>query len=178
MKSRILITCIAVLVASSAFAQNKGVVEAGVGCAPFRYFSVSDAVNYKYQMAAYAEYRLPLGKYFDAGVKLDYKAGPSEPAPKDMSVTHFIGLIGVADFNLFAGKAVNPYIGLGIGPAVGFSYMSELGQNGHYGPRLLFCAVPRIGVELFNHLRVSVEADIVPLAPVFNPICFNIGWAF
>lgn len=180
MKTNFIAVCLLLIIAPNAFAQTANRFEAGVGYAPF-YLAVSeDYFNKKFDIAAYFEWRHVASNHFDYGAKLNYTIGPAQEGLK--GTAHYLGALAVADFNAFPGKTVNPYIGIALGPAAGLSADVSRGRNTF---SFLLSVSPRIGFELFNHLRVSASMDIVAYNPfraglvaAYMPMCFNVGWTF
>jgi len=180
MKTKVLAVCLLLIIAPNAFAQTANRFEAGVGYAPF-YLAVSDgSFNKKFDVAAYFEWRRAALNHFDYGAKLNYTVGPAVSGAK--GAAHYFGALAVADFNAFPGKIVNPYIGVSLGPAAGLSADASRGRNTF---SFLLSVSPRIGIELFNHLRISASMDVIAYNPfragleaAFMPLCFNVGWTF
>ncbi|MCR5325558.1 MAG: hypothetical protein K6E37_02275 [Bacteroidales bacterium] len=198
MKNTIIITVMAmfaILPDSRLSAQNR--FEAGIGYAPFFLEYVDDGIQFKGKFDAYLEWRYVIGKHFDAGAKLDYKACPISVYDfMDGLLTtgnqHCVSLLANADFNFLPGKKVNPYIGIGMGPALivnnwttreqvtperpGFDY-SVIPPVQAY-TKFALVVSPRFGVELFSHLRLSVSTDASFNSDIRWPVCLNIGWTF
>ena len=187
MSNRILIAVGVALMLSTGMMAQSGAAskfEIGVGLAPFidRYMMVWDGpYKSKYEAAAFAEWRLGLGRHFDCGAILGYAVGPTDgiaPGVSFKGVGHVVELLAFGDFNILPGKKVNPYLGIAMGPLVDiqkYDYKPE--------PEVYFCklsAGPRIGVELFDHLRISVESvfHIFGGYNIGQPICLNVGWTF
>ena len=168
-------------------AQSRG-LELGLGFSPLSAITVDDAPEAGYKLAVYAEYRFGLGRRFDLGAKVDYKLGPVKDIlppydeidwnPRGL-FTHSLGLMAVADVNILPGRIVNPFIGVCFGPGVG---LHNVYTDGNFRASLFATVYPRIGIELFEHIRISLETDISfqggNLQHMFMPVCFNVGWAF
>lgn len=199
MRKLIILSLIALIPAVSAFGQNAGhKFEAGLGFAPFLLASVDDGQTVPYKYDAYLEWRYEFdtnnaGRSFDVGAKLDYKAFPTKAYNMGTTIysgtQHDIALLAIADFNFNPGGKVNPFIGLGLGPGVlinnwkgSKSLYSESESHdpafklGAYS-NFVFIACPRIGVELFQHLRLSASVD-GSLSDTRWPLCFSVGWTF
>ncbi len=181
MKSKLFaLFCILLFTAPNVMGQSSNRYEAGIGYAPF-YVAVSDDnFSKRFDIAAYFEWRHEFSKHFDLGAKLNYTVGPAEYGYKGSG--HYLGALAVADFNAFPGKSINPYIGLALGPAAGLSIDPSRGRNQAV---FMLTVSPRIGFELFSHLRVSASMDIFAYNPfeasleaAFMPLCFNLGWTF
>ena len=192
---RIITLILALSAAVSLFAQNAGhKFEIGVGYAPFFLVGVEDKIQMPFEGDAYFEWRYDFGNHFDVGAKLDYKYCPVDlfdgNAVRYYGDQHYGALLALADFKFLPGKKVNPFIGVGAG--AGFIldvWKSQKVERPEYhdaakdmllgakDPTILFVAAPRIGVELFSHLRLSASVDMSP-ADTRWPVCFNIGWTF
>lgn len=165
----------------SLYGQGNGLkVEVGINYSPKENFVLADDIpNMLYKFGAYGECRWTLGKHFDAGARLDCKLGPIGPADfNDKALAVSGDLLAVADFNLFPGKTVNPFIGLGLGP--GFGMHNETLDNLWTGQFLVY-ADARIGVELFRHLRISVNYSLPAwwsYGEIYTTLNANIGWVF
>ena len=199
MRKFIILSLIALLPAVSVFGQNAGhKFEVGAGFAPFLLASVDDGQTVPYKYDAYLEWRYEFdtnsaGRSFDVGAKLDYKAFPTKAYNMGTTIysgtQHDIALLAIADFNFNPGGKVNPFIGLGLGPGVLINdWKNSKGLNpeseshdpafklGAYS-NLVFIACPRIGVELFQHLRLAASVD-GSLSDTRWPLCFSVGWTF
>ena len=172
---RIITLILALSAAVSLFGQNAGhKFEIGVGYAPFFLAIVEDGVRMPYEGDAYIEWRYDFGNHFDVGAKLDYKYYPVDlfygNAVRYYGDQHYGALLALADFKFLPGKKVNPFIGVGAG--AGFIldvWKSQKVERPEYhdaakdmplgakDPTILFVAAPRIGVELFSHLRLSAS---------------------
>ena len=81
------------------------------------------------------------------------------------------GIVAVGDYNFRQGKKINPFAGLGIG--VGFCASHGEVSIDAKGPTALF--VPRIGVEIFHHIRLTASCHL--LRKGFNTFDIRIGFA-
>lgn len=84
-----------------------------------------------------------------------------------------ISLSALADYNLGQGKNVNPFFGLGLGIgsldySIDDSYMDD--------SKLAAVVTPRIGVELFRHLRLTATATIT--RNDYSNIGISVGYVF
>ena len=173
--------------------------EAGVGYAPLFLQIAEDAQSVPYKCNAYLEWRYnfapnSVGKVLDAGAKLDYKTFPT--SVYDMGSVSYYGtqhgvtLLALADLNLNPGGIINPYFGLGLGPGLLMNHWKQskidypiknpdypLMDTPSVESEFIVVASPRIGLELFNHLRVSASVDL-SLSDTRWPVCFNVGWVF
>ena len=131
-----------------------------------------------YTVGVYGEYRWGIGRHFDAGARLDVQGGPMSLSDSYNADPWAIStdILAVADFNLFPGKTVNPYIGIGVGPGLG---MHNNTLDYLWAGSFLAMADARLGLELFHHLRVAVDFKTPVLgSPRFTYLCLNVGWAF
>ena len=86
--------------------------------------------------------------------------------------------MAVADFNLFPGKMVNPFIGFGLGPGFG---MHNNTLDHLWDGQFLIYADARLGIELFRHLRLSVDYSLPAwwsYGEIYTTLNANIGWVF
>ena len=181
MSHKLLVSILAILISATLSAQNKNKVELGINYSPKENFTMAtDSPNMLYKFGAYGEYRWILGKHFDVGARLDAKVGPIGPSNfTDNALSVSGDLLAVADFNLFPGKTVNPYIGIGLGPGFG---MHNDTLDHLWGGQFLIYADARLGIELFRHLRISVDYSLPywggRFPEIFTTLNANIGWVF
>ena len=154
--------------------------EVGINYSPEENYALAEDIpNMLYKFGAYGEYRWILGKHFEAGARLDAKVGPIGPSDFTDNALAISGdLLAVADFNLFPGKAVNPFIGLGLGPGFG---MHNDTLDHLWGGQFLIYANARVGIELFRHLRLSVDYSLPAwwsYGEIYTTLNANIGWVF
>ena len=85
------------------------------------------------------------------------------------------GIAAVCDYHLFQDQPVSLFIGTGIGVSQRHTIRSGIDTNigicSEYGP----VVSPRIGMELWKHVRISAEARITQRD--YNVIAFRIGYA-
>ncbi len=197
MKKIVSFIIIAFVSAFNLFGQNgSDRFDVGLGFAPFFLTSKDEALETPYKYDAYFEWRHDFGKRVDVGARIDYKGSParcynSETFTRFYGSQHAVAVQALADFNCLPGKSINPYIGIGLGPALIVhnwtsketaivSDTTKLGLEGPLGafPSFTWWVVsPRAGVELFNHLRLSSSVD-VSLSELLWAVCFNVGWTF
>ena len=188
MKKLLFIAAIA-LISTNLSAQNKGVnhFEVGAGYAPFYLSHGDDALNKKFEVLTYFEWRHEAGKHFDYGARLDYKIGESTGMSKVnksgdgayknyQGVTHFIGALAVAEYRILPDRKVNPYIGIGAGPALEVNVLKESDPRTEF----LVTTSPWIGLELFQHIRISAGLNfpVTNLHGEYMPVWFCLGWTF
>lgn len=70
--------------------------------------------------------------------------------------TAFYGVTG--DYNFGQGRTVNPFVGLGLGVGCHLAILDELDDTNDGRATAMF--VPRVGVELWRHLRVTLAANL------------------
>lgn len=87
-----------------------------------------------------------------------------------MSLRYF-SFSAFGDYNYHRGYKVSPFIGMGVGLA---SCNNIKGSYGEEGTSLLF--TPRVGMELFNHLRLTFDARIGRKG--YNTVGLSIGYVF
>ena len=183
MKKTIVIAVLSILAtlsASKVSAQNR--FEIGVNYAPYENFSAADDIpNMLYKFGAYGEYRWQWGQHFDVAARIDAKAGPIGYYEKWNKKTSYYGfsisgdVLAAVDFNLLPDKAVNPFIGLGLGP--GFGMHNDTLDNLFSGRFYIYTDL-RAGLELFRHLRISVDYSVPLLSEMFTTLNANVGRGF
>ena len=191
MRNKLFLACIAILISAAASAQNQNKFEIGAGYAPFFLMHLDGGLNFTQKYDAYFEWRHDLGTHFDVGARLDYKVCPMTAYNNGTTLykgtLHCPALLAVADFNFLPGKKVNPFVGVGTGPALticGWASKKTLGESGTSQSPIgkdfgfAWVASPRVGVELFEHLRLAASVDLAFSAEIRNPVCFSIGWVF
>ena len=80
------------------------------------------------------------------------------------------------DYNFMEGSKVSPFIGIELGYAqrhtISSSFDDNIGNCSNNG----FVVSPRIGVEVWNHVRLTLDARITQRD--YNVVCFGLGYAF
>lgn len=79
-------------------------------------------------------------------------------------------LMLTSDYNFFQGGKVSPYIGFGVGVA-----WSDIAANNREGGTN-FVVMPRAGIELSHHVRLTVSYKIFDRAN--NHLTLSLGYAF
>lgn len=179
MRQKLFFLLVIILLPLTVSAQNQ--FELGVNYSPKNNYTTADGTsNMLYKFGAYGEYRWILGKHFDAGARLDCKVGPIAPTyltDKALSISG--GLLAVTDFNILPGKNVNPFIGLGLGP--GFGMHNDTLDHLWSGMFIIYTQA-RLGIELFRHLRLSVDYSLPysggSFPEKFTTLDANIGRVF
>lgn len=191
MKRFLLSLALIALFSSGIAAQtNAGHFEIGVGYAPFFLGTVEDSYQYSYKAGGYFEWRHDLGKHLDVGAKLDYKFCPASFYDRYGGYNykgdlHYGALLAVADFNFQPLEKASFFFGLGLGPGMileNWTSYQEVSpregwkpEQGLGSPSFQLVVTPRVGMELFNHLRLSASVDVFVER---WPVSFNIGWTF
>ena len=204
---RVLITLVALAVGMTAFAQygpgrpgggrgyGYGHNYGGGGYRPSRYYmdgAIEFGIMFNHfskagdtfrpdKLGFFGEYRVKINPVVDMGLQLSTTFGKgsytsaSEPIGPDARFWQGAPLV-VTDFNLFPYSGFNPYFGLGVGPGFGYE-KSEFADKGEWTQALVLS--PRVGVELFECLRLSVHYQwYLSNASTFSHIGFGISWAF
>lgn len=112
----------------------------------------------------------------DAGFALDinaaaYSFGYIADDFEQRNRTCFVGLTG--DYNFRQGGTINPFVGLGFGIGVHDAIMDVVDDTKDGINTLAF--VPRLGVELWRHLRVTFAATLS--TKYYNNFSINVGYA-
>ncbi len=193
MGHKLLLAGIAMLASVSLSAQIR--FEAGLGYVPFFLMTADDGNQFSHKYDVYLEGRYNLGSHFDVGAKIDYKACPESAfdmyATSFKGTLHCVSILALADFSFSSCKTVNPFVGIGAGPALVVNHWTSKERvrdvpvlPGEYEFPLgvytgfAFVVSPRFGVELFEHLRISLSLDWSLDADIRMPVCLNVGWAF
>ena len=129
----------------------------------------------------FGEYRVDLSPVMDIGLQLSTTFGKgslesaADPYGPDMWYWQGAPLV-VTDINRLPYTGFNPYIGLGVGP--GFGYEKNIFDNTHSWTQALVIS-PRAGLELFEHLRLSVQYQwYLNGAFTYSHVSFGFSWAF
>ena len=177
MKRFFLLSLLSLFCVTNIMAQSR--MEIGANFSPMgKEVITTNTSRLLYTVGVYGEYRWSLGRHFDAGARLDVQggtvsSGSSIANPWAISTD----LLAVADFNLFPGKTVNPYLGIGVGP--GFGMYNNTTLDNLWAGSFLAMADARLGLELFQHLRVAVDVKTPVFGnPRFTYLCINVGWVF
>lgn len=115
------------------------------------------------------------GSPFDVGLALDittalYGWHPDEYDREQSNRTVFLG--AMVDYNFHQGGKVNPFVGFGIGYG-GHNALIDKMDDKNDG-----CAtamvVPRVGVELWRHLRFTLAANLS--CKYYNNLSLTVGY--
>ena len=178
---KILTTLLALGLTLTAFAQS-GSSELEVG-GTLNYFlgKQVDNVSYNRPMrpGILIEYRYNISDYLDLGVQASSTFGQGKivgTGYTDKAWFLQVAPLAVADFNLLPERGFNPFIGVGVGP--GFGYESnKITKVAHWSTSLV--VAPRVGVELFEHLRLSVQYNwYLKAGEKFSNVALGVSWTF
>ena len=112
------------------------------------------------------EIRWNMDKPFDIGLEL--YAGFAARYGQGEDLSHNLKAISVfTDYNFQRGQTVSPFVGIGLGCAEG-------NNNGYVDSAILF--TPRVGLELWRHLRLTFDARIARKG--YNTIGLSVGYVF
>jgi hypothetical protein len=160
-----------------------GAFELGI---TLNHFTTAEKNGYKPfrpdRVGFFGEYRVDVSPIVDMGLQLSTTFGkgsliydPVNPYGDDMWYWQGAPLV-VTDINLLPYSGFNPYFGLGIGP--GFGYEKNTVRNDGEWTHALVLS-PRLGVELFECLRMSVQYQwYLSGAFTYSHASFGISWAF
>ena len=131
------------------------------------------------RIGVFGEYRMDLGGYMDMGIQLSTTFGKGtilyDIFADDARFWQGASLL-VTDFNLLPFYAFNPYVGIGIGPGFGYEKNKATGDTEWTHALVLN---PRVGVELFECLRMSVQYQwYLNDSNKFSHFAFGLSWAF
>ena len=90
----------------------------------------------------------------------------------NLAVNLNAGGIFFADWNWRPGRTAAPFIGLGIGAAA----VESMGISSGHVQEAAFVLNPRAGIELFGHLRITLEYKRI--RPYCSFLGLNVGFAF
>lgn len=106
-------------------------------------------------------------------------ASANRALPKPNNGKHFhntqrmTSLAAVCDWNFRQGRTVALFTGIGTGIAQRETIKSGIDNGIGMCPTLGMYAAPRIGVELWNHLRLTIEAKFTQRD--YNVVAFRLG---
>ena len=200
MKRILLAIALCAVCATAVCAQDRSPVhfEVGTGFAPLFLMGVEDSFDVPYKADAYVEARYDLGEYFDLGLKADYKFNPIKGENPAVPFSykghqHYGGLIATAGLKIPANDRLLFFMGMGFGPGVVKKSITEANMDrapegavspvGSWYSGCFLVVAPRIGAQLYHHLRLSLSADLTTDAAEDRaetrwPVCLNIGWTF
>lgn len=127
----------------------------------------------------FAEYRVDVDPFVDMGLQLSttFGQGSMDTAITSPDMWYWQGApLVVMDFNLLPYSGFNPYVGIGIGPGFGYE-RDTIVKEGSWTHALVIS--PRAGIELFEHLRMSVQYQwYLSGSYTFSHVAFGLSWAF
>ena len=131
------------------------------------------------RIGVFGEYRMDLGGYMDMGIQLSTTFGKGtilhDVFADDARYWQGAALL-VTDFNLLPYSGFNPYVGIGIGPGFGYE-KNKVTDYSDWTHALVLG--PRVGVELFECLRMSVQYQwYLNDSNTFSHFAFGLSWAF
>ena len=131
------------------------------------------------RIGVFGEYRMDLGGYMDMGIQMSTTFGKGtilyDIFADDARYWQGAALL-VTDFNLMPYYAFDPFIGIGIGPGFGYE-KNKATETTEWTHALVLN--PRVGVELFDCLRMSVQYQwYLNDSNKFSHIAFGLSWAF
>ena len=140
-------------------------------------FSGSDYVYRPDRLGLYGEFRVDLGGYADMGLQLTTTFGKGQLLHYMEDTWYWQGAaLVVGDFNVLPYSIFNPYVGLGIGPGIGYKKNKDL-QTSEWIHSVVLA--PRIGIELFERLRMTVQYQwYLNDDDCFSHFAFGLGWTF
>ena len=153
-----------------------GVLELGVS---INDFTGDNADVYRPdRLGFFGEYRMDLGGNLDMGMQLSTTFGSGSLSYTQQDTWYWQGAaLVVGDFNLLPYNAFNPYVGLGIGPGFGLEKYRDHGYPSEWTHTLVIS--PRMGVELFESLRMSVQYQwFLTESRKYSHLAFGLSWAF
>lgn len=110
----------------------------------------------------------------DVGLMVDLNCVASAPKyhPEEGGSlrTRVLSFAGVTDYNFLQGHKVNPFFGLGIGVG-GYDMPSSMDGLNVHGCTAVF--VPRVGVELLYHIRLTGSLTLIRKG--FNSFNITLG---
>ncbi|MEG0807612.1 MAG: hypothetical protein RR410_04595 [Alistipes sp.] len=183
---KLLISGVFVLLVISAYTQNYNSVrrmEYEVGIGVNKAHKINEAVA-KAGLQLYLETRMNIiDTPFDIGVQALFGSFDRKPdyALYEHTIRYRGTLVFLTDYNLRKWKRVQPFVGLGLG----MSFVDD--THSRYEPDMSrrmeqtsydrsFVFNPRIGVELFSHVRVTAEYKW--MKKDYSYFGFNLGFVF
>lgn len=96
----------------------------------------------------------------------------SKPANLEQcNLTAMTGL--TSDYNFHQGGTVNPFVGIGFGYGLQDAMLDEVYDNSSDNGNII--VTPRIGVELWRHLRLTLAANLS--IKYYNSLSLTVGYA-
>lgn len=117
------------------------------------------------------EGRWNFDKPFDVGLEVYMGSAIRDYEGHTLSNRIFSFLSVYGDYNFNRGSKVAPFVGVGIGDVKCDVIQGSEGREG-----MSLMVVPRVGVELWNHLRLT--ADLRLARKGYNTVGISIGYTF
>lgn len=151
-----------------------GVLELGFS---INEFSCANHADRPDRLGLFGEFRVDMGGYADMGLQLSTTFGRGQLLRTMEDTWYWQGAsLIVGDFNILPYSAFNPYIGIGIGPGIGYQRNKDRHESEWIHSLVL---APRIGVELFECLRMSVQYQwYLNDIECFSHLALGLSWAF
>lgn len=113
---------------------------------------------------------------FDVGLALDittarYGWRPDEYDRSQSNRTAFLGT--TVDYNFHQGGKVNPFVGMGIGVGLHDALVDVIEETND-GTATFPTVSPRVGVELWRHLRLTLAANLS--CKYYNNLSLTVGY--
>lgn len=110
----------------------------------------------------------------DVGTQLYIGSAVSKYAGGILSFRTF-SFMSVCDYNFLLGEKVSPFVGIGLGMN-GYDIVQGYYPGDKTDNTMGVGLMPRVGVELFRHVRVTLNAHIGKRN--YNTIGLSVGYAF
>lgn len=113
----------------------------------------------------------------DVGVNFDWNYVEFDSKSDDSDQLNETFRLGVtSDYNFRQGRNVNPFAGLGIGYASNSLNMNYSDIDNTNDGRNTFYFSPRAGVELWRHLRLTLQANLI--CKYYSNVGLTVGVVF
>lgn len=109
----------------------------------------------------------------DIGAEVYVGSAVRESEGWDMS-NRTAALSAVADYNFSRGRGVSTFVGMGVGLLSRYDVIE--GNYGKEGSKVLGCITPRAGVELWRHLRLTLEHRFC--IDGYSTVGLSVGYVF
>lgn len=110
----------------------------------------------------------------DVGIALDFTSlyYEFESVPDELEQNNHTTTIGfTTDYNFGQGRNVNPFVGIGLGLGVHDALLDVVDGTNDCNNTVEFS--PRIGVELWRHLRLTLSGNIA--CKYYNGVALTVG---
>lgn len=120
------------------------------------------------------EARWNMNTPFDIGAEIYWGVADRDEQGENFSYRIF-SISTFVDYNFRRGQNVSPFVGIGLGDAdCCVLEHQSIGGSSDDGTAIVF--TPRVGVELWRHLRLTLDARIARKG--YNTIGLSVGYAF